>query len=61
MQKFYQDFKLGILGGGQLGRMLIRSCVNFNISTSVIDPDSNAPCASFCNEFKKGDPISPRL
>lgn len=54
MQKFYQDFKLGILGGGQLGRMLIRSCVNFNISTSVIDPDSNAPCAGFCNEFHKG-------
>ena len=54
MQKFYQDFKLGILGGGQLGRMLIRSCVNFNVSTSVIDPDSNAPCAGFSNEFKKG-------
>lgn len=54
MQEFYQDFKLGILGGGQLGRMLIRSCVNFNISTSVIDPDSNAPCAGFCNEFRKG-------
>ena len=51
---FYQDFKLGILGGGQLGRMLIQSCVNFNVTTSVIDPDSQAPCSGFSNEFKKG-------
>ncbi len=54
MQKFYQDFKLGILGGGQLGRMMIRSCVNFNIATSVIDPDQNAPCAGLANEFQVG-------
>ena len=54
MQKFYQDFKLGILGGGQLGRMLIRSCVNFNVHTNVIDPDSNAPCAGIANEFVNG-------
>ena len=54
MQKFYQDFKLGVLGGGQLGRMLIRSCVNFNIHTNVIDPDPNAPCAGIANEFVNG-------
>lgn len=51
---FYQDFKLGILGGGQLGRMLIQSCVNLNLTTSVIDPDSQAPCSGFSNEFKTG-------
>ncbi len=51
---FYNDFKLGVLGGGQLGRMLIQSCVNFNVSTSVLDPDSQAPCSGFSNEFKKG-------
>lgn len=51
---FYQDFKLGILGGGQLGRMLIQSCVNFNLTTSVIDPDSQAPCSGFSNEFRTG-------
>ena len=45
---------LGILGGGQLGRMLIQSCVNFNVTTSVIDPDSQAPCSGFSNEFRKG-------
>jgi len=51
---FYRDFKLGVLGGGQLGRMLIQSCVNFNVYTSVLDPDSQAPCSGFSNEFKKG-------
>lgn len=54
MQKFYQDFKLGVLGGGQLGRMLIRSCVNFNVHTNVIDPDPNAPCSGIANEFVNG-------
>ncbi len=53
-KRFYNDFKLGVLGGGQLGRMLIQSCVNFDIFTSVIDPDSQAPCAGFSNEFKTG-------
>ena len=35
--------KLGILGGGQLGRMLIQEAVNFNIHISVLDPAVNAP------------------
>jgi 5-(carboxyamino)imidazole ribonucleotide synthase len=43
-QAFYQNFKLGILGGGQLGRMLIQSGVDFNINFSVLDPDPQAPC-----------------
>lgn len=54
MAKFYQDFKLGILGGGQLGRMLIQSCVNLNLHTAVLDPSSQAPCSGFSNEFRKG-------
>lgn len=51
---FYQDFKLGVLGGGQLGRMLIQSCVSLDVTTSVMDPDSQAPCSGFSNEFRKG-------
>lgn len=43
-KSFSQDFKVGILGGGQLGRMLIQSGIDFNISFSVLDPDENAPC-----------------
>lgn len=53
-KKFYNDFKLGVLGGGQLGRMLIQSCVNLDVFTSVMDPNSQAPCAGYSNEFRKG-------
>lgn len=52
-QNFYQEFKLGILGGGQLGRMLIQSGMDWNINFSVLDPDSFAPCKSIA-EFKAG-------
>lgn len=38
--------KVGILGGGQLGRMLIQSGIDFNIPFMVLDPDEHAPCAS---------------
>src|SRR5258708_9818438 len=51
--KFYQDYKLGILGGGQLGRMLIQSGTDWNIDFSVLDPDPLAPCHTLC-EFKTG-------
>ncbi|MCP4521784.1 MAG: 5-(carboxyamino)imidazole ribonucleotide synthase [Cytophagales bacterium] len=54
MKKFYQDFKLGVLGGGQLGRMLIQANTNFNVYTSVIDPDPNAPCKTIASEFQVG-------
>jgi 5-(carboxyamino)imidazole ribonucleotide synthase len=50
-QSFHQNFKLGILGGGQLGRMLIQSGIDFNIPFAVLDPDAHAPCstlAEFC-------------
>lgn len=43
--KFYQNFRLGILGGGQLGRMLIQSGIDLNIDFSVLDPDPQAPCS----------------
>jgi 5-(carboxyamino)imidazole ribonucleotide synthase len=47
--------KLGILGGGQLGRMLIQEAVNFNIHISVLDPTVNAPCADLANNFVVGN------
>jgi 5-(carboxyamino)imidazole ribonucleotide synthase len=37
--------RIGILGGGQLGRMLIQSAIDFNIHFSVLDPDAEAPCS----------------
>lgn len=50
---FNQNFKLGILGGGQLGRMLIQSGIDFNIPFSVLDPDPKAPCSTL-TEFHHG-------
>ena len=47
--------KLGILGGGQLGRLLIQEAVNFNIHISVLDPSVNAPCADLANNFVVGN------
>lgn len=52
-QSFHQNFKLGILGGGQLGRMLIQSGIDFNIPFAILDPDVNAPCAALA-EFHTG-------
>ncbi len=46
--------RLGILGGGQLGRMLIQETINYNISVSILDPDANAPCKNICDYFEKG-------
>jgi len=46
--------KLGILGGGQLGRMLIQEALNLNIHVAVLDPDVDAPCKNICNTFIQG-------
>ncbi|MCX2740012.1 5-(carboxyamino)imidazole ribonucleotide synthase [Pontibacter anaerobius] len=48
------EVKLGILGGGQLGRMLMQAGLDFNLYTLVLDPDENAPCKDICNEFYVG-------
>jgi 5-(carboxyamino)imidazole ribonucleotide synthase len=53
-QAFYQDFKLGVLGGGQLGRMLIQSAIDFNLDVYTIDPDPSAPCKNISTEFSHG-------
>ena len=52
---FSSDFKLGVLGGGQLGRMLLTETQKFDIYTVILDGSKNAPCASICNEFYQGD------
>jgi len=57
MKAFYGDLKLGILGGGQLGRMLIQQAINYNVTIKVLDPDRNAPCKKLCDEFVVG-PLS---
>jgi len=52
---FSSDYKLGILGGGQLGRMLLAETQKFDIHTAVLESNKNAPCAAICNEFVLGD------
>jgi 5-(carboxyamino)imidazole ribonucleotide synthase len=47
--------KLGILGGGQLGKMLLPIAHQWNISTYVLDPSENCSCAAICHHFIKGD------
>ncbi|WP_457617423.1 5-(carboxyamino)imidazole ribonucleotide synthase [Lutibacter sp.] len=52
---FSSTFKLGILGGGQLGRMLLSETQKFDIYTCILDSSKEAPCAEICNEFYVGD------
>lgn len=54
MAKQISDLKLGILGGGQLGRMLIQEGINYNLTTLVLDPDPDAPCKHLANYFECG-------
>jgi 5-(carboxyamino)imidazole ribonucleotide synthase len=55
MNYFSSDFKLGILGGGQLGKMLLSDTRKFDIQTYVLDPSDEAPCKIACDQFFKGD------
>ncbi|MFD2034377.1 5-(carboxyamino)imidazole ribonucleotide synthase [Belliella marina] len=54
MQQNYQQKVLGILGGGQLGRMVIQSAINYNIDIHILDPDPNAPCKAIAHRFTQG-------
>ncbi len=54
MNYFSSDFKLGILGGGQLGKMLLTETRKFDIQTFVLDPSEEAPSRIGCNAFYKG-------
>lgn len=52
---YHSDFKLGVLGGGQLGRMLIQDAININVSVHCLDPDPSAPCAKLASSFTVGN------
>ncbi len=55
MMYFSSDFKLGILGGGQLGKMLLKETRKWDVHTRVMDPSADAPSRLGCNEFVQGD------
>lgn len=47
--------KVGILGGGQLGRMLLQQAANYTVETYVLENDENCPAAHLCHHFVKGN------
>ena len=47
--------KVGILGGGQLGRMLLQTAANYTVETFVLENDAACPAAHLCHHFIKGD------
>src|ERR1044072_663791 len=47
--------KIGILGGGQLGRMLLQAAANYPVETFVMENDPECPAAHLCHHFTKGD------
>jgi 5-(carboxyamino)imidazole ribonucleotide synthase len=47
--------KVGILGGGQLGRMLLQAAANYPVETYVMENDEECPAAHLCHHFVKGD------
>ena len=50
-----ENFKIGMLGGGQLGRMTLQEAYNLNLHIDILDPSENAPCKSLANKFTCGD------
>lgn len=53
-----ENLKIGILGGGQLGGMLLRHAIDLGLSVSVLDKDANASCSRYTSSFTIGDPKS---
>ncbi|HIO58908.1 MAG TPA: 5-(carboxyamino)imidazole ribonucleotide synthase [Flavobacteriales bacterium] len=47
--------RIGVLGGGQLGRMMIQSAIDLDLRVEVMDPSSEAPCKHFTHRFVQGD------
>lgn len=54
MDYFSSDFKLGILGGGQLGKMMLYETRKWDVYTKVLDASPDAPSSMSCNEFVQG-------
>lgn len=53
---WYGDFlRLGVLGGGQLGRMLIQSAISYDVHVYVMDISKSYPCGKIAYEFTEGN------
>jgi 5-(carboxyamino)imidazole ribonucleotide synthase len=56
--KLLFDQKIGILGGGQLGAMLLRYAIDFGLNLAILEKDPDAPCSRYTNSFHLGDPLN---
>jgi 5-(carboxyamino)imidazole ribonucleotide synthase len=54
-ETFPLNTKIGILGGGQLGRMFIENALRYDVEIHILDPAANAPCAHIADHFTQGD------
>ena len=54
MAIFATMLKIGILGGGQLGRMLLQAAANYPVETHILENDPACPSAHLCHQFTKG-------
>ena len=52
------EIKLGIIAGGQLGKMLVLAASNWNVKTYILDKDDHCPASSSCTFFFKGDQLN---
>jgi 5-(carboxyamino)imidazole ribonucleotide synthase len=57
-QLVISDFKLGIIAGGQLGKMLALAASNWDIKTFILDADENCPAASCATYFVRGNHLN---
>ena len=55
MNYFSSNFTLGIIGGGQLGKMLLQETSKLSIKTNILDPSKDSPCKNLCNKFTIGN------
>ena len=51
---FASSGKLGILGGGQLGKMLLEEAIRLDIEAAVMDPDPQCACSGITLKFEQG-------
>lgn len=51
---YKSGLKVGILGGGQLGRMFIQEALNYDLHVHILDPNDQCPCAAISHEFTHG-------
>lgn len=46
--------KVGILGGGQLGKMLLQAAANYPVTTYILEQDADAPAVHLCHHYVQG-------